>query len=479
MIDKNLMASPKMGMRSSISVSTEGLQALLETPALHTLLDSFREPIIICDGESRVRFVNLAAEQVNRLPREEAIGLTNEEFFQRSVLDFEEYRLTILRGGNRALTRSPDGRLFVTSWQVVPTGVYEQPFSLLVQRDFEAREGPRRGGTAIPPADKMLGDPQDNALHLSPVLSSIADMGVRAFRRRARLLLLGEPGVGKTAIARHIHRAAGWSDRPFVHVNCASIPETLFESEMFGYERGAFTGALQGGKRGYIESASGGTLFLDEIGEIPLHIQAKLLKFLEDGSVQSVGSPLSKAVQVQVIAATNKDLRTLVEQDLFRADLYYRLAVLPVEIPPLRKHIEDLPVLLDTLLLRVNRNREPRLRLSSGCMQRLLRYDYPGNIRELVNIFERLAVLADDEAREHHLPPELLGLAQPVRLARPAVSEMAPSEGPANLKAQVQRFERQLILEAVQSQGSKRKAAQKLGIDIGTLIRKLQRDAAG
>jgi len=475
MIDKNLMASPKMGMRSSVSVSSDVLQALLETPALHALLDSFREAIIICDGASRVRFVNLAAEQVNRLSREEAVGLSNEAFFQRSALDFDEYRLNVSRGGNRALTRSPDGRLFVTSLQAVPTGAYEQPFNLLVQRDFEGREGPRRASTVAASAEQVLGDPQDNALHLSPMLSSIADVGVRAFRRRARLLLLGEPGVGKTAIARHIHRAAGWGDRPFVHVNCASIPETLFESEMFGYERGAFTGALQGGKRGYIESASGGTLFLDEIGEIPLHTQAKLLKFLEDGTIQSVGSPLSKAVQVQVIAATNKDLRALVEQGLFRADLYYRLAVLPVEIPPLRRHMEDLPTLLDILLLRVNRDRQPSLRLSTGCMQRLLQYQYPGNIRELVNIFERLAVLADDEAQEHHLPAELLGLSQPVRLASPPAVQPI-GEAAISLKSQVQRFERQVILEAVQSQGSKRKAAQKLGIDIGTLIRKLQRD---
>nr|WP_235376422.1 sigma 54-interacting transcriptional regulator [Pseudomonas nitroreducens] len=309
---------------------------------------------------------------------------------------------------------------------------------------------------------------------MSPLLSSIADMGVRAFRRRARLLLLGEPGVGKTAIARHIHRAAGWGDRPFIDVNCASIPETLFESEMFGYERGAFTGALQSGKRGYIESASGGTLFLDEIGEIPLQVQAKLLKFLEDGTIQPVGSPLSKQVQVQVIAATNKDLRAQVAAGEFRADLYYRLAVLPVEIPPLRAHRDDLPVLMDILLARINRDRQPPLRLSSACRERLLGYDYPGNIRELVNIFERLAVLADDVADELHLPPELLG-------APPAGSPVALDEPAATiddqpLKAQVQRYERQVILRAVRLCGSKRKAAIHLGIDVGTLIRKLQRD---
>ena len=479
MNDKNLLGALQMGMRSSVNVSSEILGALLETPALHALLDSFSEAIIVCDGEARVRFINLAAERVNRLSREQAVGLSNSEFFQRSALMFDDFEMAINRGASSALTRSRDGRVLFTSTQAVPTGAYEKPFMMLVQRDFEGSKPQKRSTQAARAPDKPgLGDPQDNALHLSPQLSSIADTGVRAFRRRARLLLLGEPGVGKTAIARHIHRAAGWGDRPFIHVNCGSIPESLFESEMFGYERGAFTGALQGGKQGYIEAASGGTLFLDEIGEIPLHVQAKLLKFLEDSTIQSVGSPLSKTVQVQVIAATNKDLRHQVSIGEFRADLYYRLAVLPVEIPPLRKHIDDLPFLIDILLTRINLDREPTLRLSPECRRRLMAYDFPGNIRELVNIFERLAVLADDEAQEHHLPAEMLEDRALAALQQQVDDEDLPlDDGPEqNLKAQVQHFERQVILKAVRLCGSKRKAAQHLGIDIGTLIRKLQRD---
>jgi transcriptional regulator with GAF, ATPase, and Fis domain len=176
---------------------------------------------------------------------------------------------------------------------------------------------------------------------------------------------------------------------------------------MFGYERGALPARCRAASKATSRRLRR-TLFLDEIGEIPLHVQAKLLKFLEDSTIQSVGSPLSKTVQVQVIAATNKDLRHLVSTGEFRADLYYRLAVLPVEIPPLRQHRDDLPFLIDILLSRINGDREPSLSLSAGCRKRLMSYDFPGNIRELVNIFERLAVLADDEAQEHHLPAELL-----------------------------------------------------------------------
>lgn len=474
MSGEGFFAPMRMGMRSSVNVSAEMLAALLEAPALHALLDGFGEALIVCDGDSRVRFLNLAAERINRVARQDVLGLSDSDFYQRSALQFDDFLQAVRRGGKSALTRSRDGRLFLTRLQSVPAGAYEKPYTLLIQREYEARESADRSAPAPSLADSpaSLGDPQDNALHMSPLLSDIADMGVRAFRRRARLLLLGEPGVGKTAIARHIHRAAGWGDRPFVDVNCASIPETLFESEMFGYERGAFTGALQQGKRGYIESAAGGTLFLDEIGEIPLQVQAKLLKFLDDGTIQPVGSPLSKKVQVQVIAATNKDLKAQVSAGLFRADLYYRLAVLPVDIPPLRAHRDDLPVLMDILLARINRDRQPPLRLSTSCRQRLLGYDFPGNIRELVNIFERLAVLADDVAEEQHLPPELLG--QAVSAGEEEPLPFASADEP--LKAQVQRFERQVILQAVRLCGSKRKAAQHLGIDVGTLIRKLQRD---
>ena len=478
MKDKNLPPTLQMGMRSSVNVSSEVLGALLETPALHALLDSFGEALIVTDGEGRVRFLNLAAERINRLSKQQAVGLSDSEFYQRSALNYDDLQAALNRGGNSALTRSREGRNLLSSAHAIPTGAYEKPFRMLTQKDFDGSQPQRRASLGNRPAEPQgLRDPQDSTLHLSPQLSSIADTGVRAFRRRARLLLLGEPGVGKTAIARHIHRAAGWGDRPFIHVNCGSIPESLFESEMFGYERGAFTGALQGGKQGYIEAASGGTLFLDEIGEIPLHVQAKLLKFLEDSTIQSVGSPLSKTVQVQVIAATNKDLRHLVSMGEFRADLYYRLAVLPVEIPPLRQHRDDLPFLIDILLSRINGDREPSLSLSAGCRKRLMGYDFPGNIRELVNIFERLAVLADDEAQEHHLPAELLEPVRPLERLKPLAARDEPEDNPEqNLKLQVQHFEHQVILRAVHLCGSKRKAAQHLGIDIGTLIRKLQRD---
>jgi transcriptional regulator with PAS, ATPase and Fis domain len=283
------------------------------------------------------------------------------------------------------------------------------------------------------------------------------------------VLLLGESGVGKTAIARHIHQLATTREAAFVHVNCAAIPETLFESEMFGYERGAFTGALQAGKRGYIESAKGGTLFLDEIGEIPLAAQAKLLKFLEDSTIQPVGSVASKRITTTVIAATNRDLRALIAQGTFREDLFYRIATFPVFIPPLRERA-DKEKLLDAILAKVNAERQPKLTLSKACRTALLAARLPGNVRELLGIIDYLDIVADEVATPKHLSDALI------------LSDEAPSAARAatggTLKEMTAAFEDQIIRDAITRYGSKREAARHLGIDGATLIRKLRRPVA-
>ncbi|WP_313466173.1 PAS domain-containing protein, partial [Pseudomonas nitroreducens] len=182
MSEEGFFAPLRMGMRSSVSASGEMLSALLETPALHALLDSFSEALIVCDGDSRVRFINLAAERVNRVTRVDVLGLPDVDFFQRSALQFDDFQQALRRGGKSALTRSRDGRVFLTRAQAVPTGAYEKPYNLLIQREYE----PGTAGSLRSPSGRAsttdlqgLGDPQDNALHMSPLLSSIADMGVR------------------------------------------------------------------------------------------------------------------------------------------------------------------------------------------------------------------------------------------------------------------------------------------------------------
>ena len=476
MRQREFLPKMTMGMRSSLELSVDHLDACIRSNSLHAIFDSFHDGIIVYDSMGTLQVMNFAAERMNGLNRNDFIGLHYAELLQRSTLNYIEFELALSQGRGKAHTPNAEGQSVITHIQFVPTTPHQKPYTVLLQYPAEQRD--LREQSAVENMQAALSDPQEHALHLSPMLAQIADIGVRAFRRNARLLLLGEPGVGKTAIAKHIHLAAGWSKRPFVHVNCSSIPEGLFEHEMFGYEGGTFAGALNNGKKGYIESAAGGTLFLDEVSQIPLYAQAKLLQFLEDSTIQAIGSPMIKKVQVQVITASNQDLRTLVERGEFRADLYYRLSVLPIEIPPLRAHLDDLPMLMQHLLGHINQQREVPLLLSEKCKEKLLQYHYPGNIRELVNIFERLAVLADDVAEECHLPVELLEkvvttqvLEQPNKVVQ--IEASAPLHG--NLKAQVQQFEREYILQTIAQQGSKIKAAQYLDIDVATLTRKLQR----
>lgn len=478
MRQRDFLPKMTMGMHSSLELSVEQLHTCITSKSLHAIFDSFHDGIIVYDGNGTLQVMNFTAERINDLNRNDFIGLDYTKLLQCSALDYAELEQALAQGANKAYIPNAKGQIFVTQIQYVPTSPRHKPYTVLLQYDAQQRDNMQPDHLVH--ANKSLDDPQQHVIHLSPIISKIADIGVRAFRRNARLLLLGEPGVGKTAIAKHIHIAAGWSKRPFVQVNCASIPEGLFEHEMFGYEVNTFAGALQHGKKGYIESAAGGTLFLDDIAHIPLHAQAKLLQFLEDGSIQRIGSPTLKKVHVQIMTASNQDIRALVERGDFRADLYYRLSVLPIEIPPLRAHLEDLPMLMQHLLEKINQQRELALRLSASCKDKLLHYHYPGNLRELVNIFERLAVLADDLAEDQHLPPELLGqivlnhcIDHQDTSNVPQIEAPAPFHG--SLKGHVQQFERQLILKTVAQQGSKIKAAQYLDIDVATLTRKLQR----
>ena len=253
---------------------------------------------------------------------------------------------------------------------------------------------------------------------------------------------------------------------------------------MLGYERGAFTGALARGKKGLIEAADGGTLFLDEVGEIPLQCQAKILRVLEDGLVLRVGATTPRRLRLQIIAATNRDLQQLVLEERFRRDLFYRLSVVTLHLPPLRQRAELIPPLLERFLADVNRRRTVPLTIDAGCRRRLETYSFPGNVRELENIVEHLAVVSDTVATVSDLP----FAAEPGSVAQhsaiPAPSEQPEPLSPAafpqdfDLRDAVRRYESQLIDAAIRSVGSKRKAAELLGVDIATIVRKSRASAS-
>jgi transcriptional regulator with PAS, ATPase and Fis domain len=293
----------------------------------------------------------------------------------------------------------------------------------------------------------------------SPAFNRMLELVRRVAPSNTAALLLGESGTGKELVAQAIHQQSGRVQGPFVVVECSGLTETLFESELFGYEKGAFTGANQR-KIGLIESAAGGTLFLDEVGDIPLGLQVKLLRLLETGTFRRVGGVETLRADFRLIAATHRDLMAMVERGSFRRDLYYRLSVFPIHLPPLRERREDIGLLADTLLARVAPGRA--YTLSAAARARLQAYGYPGNIRELRNIIERAVLMADgDTLLAEHLPPEVGSEAAE---EMPGVDAIVPLE-----TAELRYLQWALAHHA----GDRKSLAEQLGISERTLYRKL------
>ena len=287
-------------------------------------------------------------------------------------------------------------------------------------------------------------------------------------RTRSTVLLRGETGTGKELVAHAIHYASLRSKGPFVKVSCAALPETLLESELFGYEKGAFTGAVAS-KLGRFEMASGGTLFLDEIGDISAQMQVKLLRALQEKEFERVGGTRTIQVDVRVIAATNRDLEKAIREKQFREDLYYRLNVVPVLLPSLRERREDIPLMVSHFLKKSNLENGKKVRyVSDQAMEYLMAYDWPGNIRELENAIERAVILCKSDMLEANLFPIPGEKGHPAAV-RPKIAESATDEAaedvPENLPDAVEKLEKKLVQEALhKTGGNQRKAAQLLGV---------------
>ncbi len=295
-----------------------------------------------------------------------------------------------------------------------------------------------------------------NLVGRSPGMREIFATITRIAPTRATVLLAGESGVGKDMIARAIHQHSPRADRPFVKINCAALPENLMESELFGYEKGAFTGA-NATKIGKFEMADTGTVFLDEIGDVPPSIQVKLLRILQEREFERLGSNKTKHIDVRVLAATNVDLRAALEQGAFREDLYYRLNVLPIDIPPLRERKEDIPFLAGHFIKKYAKDVDGRVdSISEAAIQKLIQYHWPGNVRELENVMERSMVLSPGPA----LDAEDIRLdSAPRRTQTPAETQFLPDG------MTLDQFEQSIIREALQrANGNKSQAARLLGL---------------
>ncbi len=302
-----------------------------------------------------------------------------------------------------------------------------------------------------------------NLVYQSKGMEQVVQMGKAAAQSPLPVLICGESGTGKELLARAVHNASARRGRRFVPVNCAAVPDVLMESEMFGYVDGAFTGAAKGGRPGLFEVADGGTLFLDEVGELNPTVQAKLLRALNDGEIRRVGATTAVHVDVRIIAATNRDIHQLVKTGQFREDLFYRLHVIPLFIPPLRERREDILPLARHFLEKMSRKLDRSLSLTAAAEQRLLTYDFPGNVRELQNLMERASYLTTGDSID----------VTPLWL-QPSETIHRVDNHTGTLKEQVRQFEQRVIEQALRECGSLRAAAKRLGVTHTTLSNKLR-----
>ncbi len=323
--------------------------------------------------------------------------------------------------------------------------------------------------------------------HVRQMMQQVADT-------EASVLILGESGTGKEVVARNLHYHSRRRSGPFVPVNCGAIPAELLESELFGHEKGAFTGAITS-RAGRFELAHGGTLFLDEIGDMPLPMQVKLLRVLQERSFERVGSNKMQSVDVRIIAATHKNLEKMIEEGTFREDLYYRLNVFPIEMPPLRERVEDIPLLMNELISRMESEKRGSIRFNSPAIMSLCRHDWPGNVRELANLVERMAIMhpygvigvmelpkkfrhVDDEderyaASLHEEMEERAAIAAP--MSSHEANALLPEEG-LDLKEYLGNLEQALIQQALDDAGGVvARAAERLRIRRTTLVEKMRK----
>ncbi|MDP4107299.1 MAG: sigma 54-interacting transcriptional regulator [Bacillota bacterium] len=306
-------------------------------------------------------------------------------------------------------------------------------------------------------------------IYCSPKMEKIMNQVKKIADFSSTVLLNGESGVGKEVIAQAIHQLGRRSQQPFLKLNCGAIPENLLESELFGYAKGSFTGADKNGRDGYFKQADGGILFLDEIGEMPMHLQVKLLRVLQEQEVIPVGSTTPIKVNVQIIAATNKNLAKMVGEGTFREDLFYRLNVIPIRIPPLRERIEDISLLAFHFLQQLNEKYERNYHLTPDAVNVLEFYSWPGNVRELQNIIERLVVSSDHSAIDAEFVSQFLSMGYELKKMRPVVTRVMP------LQDAIDYVEEQLIVMAMNQYKTTTKAAKALGISQSSVSRKYQK----
>ncbi len=453
------------------------------------ILNSISDGVYITDGQGKTLHINRAFEQItgitwDQINNKDVRQLVNQGVYQKSVTlkvlesQKEESIVETLPNGKEVLlTGVPvyDKKGAIT--QVVTTLRDMEELTSLkhaLARTVETNERYKMELLHF----RLNQMNMENLIIHSQAMKQIMRTAMQLGDVDSTVLITGESGVGKEIVARVIHRSGRGEQAPMITTNCSAIPETLLESELFGYEKGAFTGADRGGKPGLFEVANGGTLFLDEIGDISLNTQVKLLRAIQEKEIVRVGGRKPIQVDVRVIAATNQDLEEMVRQGSFRQDLYYRLNVIPLHIPPLRERKEAILPLANHFLHQFNRRFHKHVHISPGVMNVFELYSWPGNVRELENTLERLVVLcSEDRVTPDQLPIHIIRSVEDLQQT-PRVHEACPEiEEPTDsmqpLSVALARYEERILTQVWQRYPSTRKLAKVLGISQSTAVRKL------
>ena len=445
----------------------------LEPPIYRAILASMGEGIVFLDPDDCFAYINAAAEKIRGIRAEDYLGRHILSIFSThapQTVERVQSLLSALKSGNVPFHKhviEVKGKKFENSYYPIRDNGGNYVGTLMVSRDITEKERLKEENLVL--REQFLSEfgccdligKSDAMLPVFQIISAAAAVD-------STILLTGESGTGKELVARAIHQHSLRKDKPMIKVNCAALPDTLLESELFGHERGAFTGAVKE-RKGKFEQAHGGTIFLDEIAEMPLAAQAKLLRVLQERTIERLGGNREIRVDVRIIAATNRDLRREAEGGRFREDLFYRLNVIPISLPPLRDRREDILPLARQFLNRfAEKMHKPVMGIATEAQKVLLEYGYPGNVRELENAVERaVALTLGSELRMGDLPSEFTV----APLAPP--SSQAPGSG--SLAESVHSSERTAIEEALRATGNRKgEAAKLLGISRKTLWEKMK-----
>ncbi|WP_027414466.1 sigma-54-dependent Fis family transcriptional regulator [Aneurinibacillus terranovensis] len=489
--DKIGMASVMQDITELEVISTELSAVQKLNRELDTIIESSHDGIVVTDQHGIIRHFNQAFSRMTGVPAAEAIGQKEEELEKRGIISQAVSKMVIQQRKRVSVIQnvSTGSVLLSTGTPIIDDKTGEILQVIMNCRDLsqlnrmkreldEAKELSERyhSELAVLRAQQMG---LDGIIAESEEMGNIIQMCIRIAQVDTSVLILGESGVGKGVLAKMIHQRSSRATGPFISINCGAIPPNLLESELFGYAPGAFTGAQQKGKPGLIELADQGTLFLDEIGELPFDLQVKFLSVLQEKYVTRIGDVKERSVDFRLVAATNANLAEKVKQGTFRRDLYYRINVVPVEVPPLRKRKEDLFPMIQFFLDKFNKKHHLQKRMSYNALELMQDYSWPGNVRELENIIERLLVTTLDEViAEHHLPPYILEAGEASVLApdfdqRKAGVSAEWAHHPGSIETKEE--EKARLTELYTRYNSTRKVARILGVHQSTVVRRLKK----